>query len=159
MPRRTLAPLLLFAACATPAPTPTPPPSPWDRVAFLTGCWRSDDGRQVSEEIWTPPHGTTNGGTMYGQNRSLRAGKLGFFELLTIERRGDDLVYVARPSGRGATEFTLTDSGPGYVVFANPAHDFPKRICYRLENDDLRATIDDGTDGGKQQTFHWRVVR
>lgn len=154
-------PLLLPTAvlAALPSGCATPPRAagePCTQVAFLIGCWRSVDGDRVTEEVWTPPHGDT----MYGQNRTLRGGELRAFELLTIEPRGADLVYVARPQGGAPTEFRLVAHAPGDATFANPEHDFPKRIRYRrLADGALEATVDDGTDGGQRLTFRWLPVR
>lgn len=46
---------------------------------------------------------------------------------------GNGIVYLASPGGRcPATLFRLETLKGEYVVFANPAHDFPQRIEYRL---------------------------
>ena len=132
------------------------PTSPWSKVAFLTGCWRQTAGGTTQEEVWTPVHGNS----MYGQNRVLRDGKMRFFELLRIDRRDDDLIYVAMPAARSVTSFKLTASTATSVTFTNPEHDFPKRIKYWLDSDgDLRAVADDGTDASKKkQEFRWQRV-
>lgn len=128
--------------------------APAHPAAFLLGCWRNVDGAETSEEIWCGPFD----GVLYGQNRTLRGGKLVAFELLTIEQRGDALVYVARPNGRGATEFTMTAHDGTSITFENPAHDYPKRIRYRLSGAELEAAIDDGKDG-RLMGFGWQSVR
>jgi len=145
--------LLTLTACEAPGAPPGSPAAAHP-AAFFAGCWRRTDGAEVSEEVWTIPHG----GVMYGQNRTLRGDALLDFELLTIERRGDDWVYVARPGGRRATEFRMTACGPHFVTFENPGHDYPKRIRYRRAGDTLEALIDDGRDG-HTTAFGWRAVR
>jgi len=110
------------------------PISPWDKVAFLAGCWRQQSGESMQEEIWTPAHGNS----MYGQNRLIKDGKLRFFELLRIDRRGDDLVYIAMPAARSVTSFELTASTKTSVTFTNPEHDFPNTLIYeRTKSDEL----------------------
>ena len=43
------------------------------------------------------------------------------------------------------------------VVFANPSHDFPKRVIYaRPDADTLHARVDDGRDDGKALEWTWR---
>jgi len=149
----SLSALVILAACHATAPVAD---DPWQPVRFLAGCWRSVSDGNTTEEVWTPPYD----GTMYGQNRTLRGQKMVFFELLLIERRGADLVYVARPGGRTGTDFKLTAADTNSVTFANPAHDFPKRIRYWLGEDGaLLAAVDDGTDAGKRLDFSWRPVR
>ena len=54
----------------------------------------------------------------------------------------------------------LSSFGDGEVVFANPEHDFPKRISYhRLEGGGLSAVVDDGSVDGKRLAFAWQRVR
>ena len=129
----------------------------WRELAFLVGCWRHERGDEVSEEIWAGPFGDT----MYGQNRLLRRGELVFFELLTIERRADGFVYVARPNGRSPTTFELVRAGAGEAEFVNAQHDFPQRIHYRGTGDTLRATagtLDEAASSRETQSFEWRRV-
>lgn len=101
---------------------------------------------------------------MYGQNRATQRGQMVFFELLTIELRGDQLVYIAQPRGGKPTEFAMTthafESGGTSVTFENPKHDFPKRIRYsRNAKGELSARVDGGTDEGKHLDFLWQPVR
>src|SRR5690606_28527963 len=158
MLRLALFALIALSACQTPPPEATV--DAWQPVRFLTGCWRSQDGSESSLETWTPPHGDA----MYGQNRSMNAGRMVFFELLTIARQGDSFVYIAQPRGGKPTEFAMTSSKTGAdgtsVTFANPQHDFPIRIRYTLHaQGTLSARVDDGTDTVKHLTFEWQPVR
>ncbi|MFK7742998.1 MAG: DUF6265 family protein [Planctomycetota bacterium] len=131
-------------------------------ATFLVGCWLDASGtsKSTSVEVWSEPHA----GTMYGQGRTMRGTDLIFFELLSIEQRGDKLALVARPRGGEATEFamtghTATSSGGRSITFANPQHDFPRRIRYERDGDSLQAIADDGTDSGKRAVFNWRRAR
>jgi hypothetical protein len=121
-------------------------------AAFIIGAWRSKSGDSVQEEIWTPAYD----GTMYGTGRFVQGGRMTFFELLRIEQRNEDLIYLAQPGGRKPTEFKMTEKGTQSVTFTNPDHDFPKRIRYWIdEKGKLNAVVDDGTDKGKRQAFQW----
>ena len=129
MLRTTLLGLLLLTACQS---TPSTVDPEWQPLHFLVGAWRSlEDNGGSTLEVWTEPHGMT----MYGQNRTIARGQMVFFELLSIEQRGDGFVYVARPRGGDATEFPLTASGENSATFVNNDHDFPKRIHYQLSPD------------------------
>jgi len=148
-----LASLSLFA-CAAPQPAAAPLPS---GVAahigdanWITGVWREARAELRVEEFWTPPAG----GQMLGAGRGLRGGKLEFFEHLRIEERGSTLVYVALPFGTGATEFVLRSRTPHEMLFENLAHDYPKRIRYRLESDGTLVTRIEG-DGGSGEEWHF----
>jgi hypothetical protein len=159
--RPVLAALLLVAGCAH-QPLITTPELESVPERVLVGCWRSEEEGTRTVEVWTPFHGDV----MYGQNLALEddadggGERLVFFELLRVERRGDGLVYVARPGGGGAVEFLLAAHDERSLTFAAPDHDFPKRIRYVRDGADaLRAIVDDGTDDGQRLTFAWRAVR
>jgi len=64
---------------------------------------------------------------------------------------------VARPRGGAPTEFLLVEITPyDRVVFANPQHDFPKRIIYERRGDELLARVDDGSDDGEGEDYEYR---
>jgi hypothetical protein len=78
----------------------------------------------------------------------MRGGRLVSHELMIIRARDGQLVFEAHPSGQPAAEFPATTIGPRQVVFENPAHDFPQRISYERQQDELKATLE-GKDAGK----------
>jgi hypothetical protein len=55
-------------------------------------------------------------------------GKPTEFEFLRIENRNGVPTYVARPGGKPPTPFASSSATADAVTFANPQHDFPKRI-------------------------------
>ncbi len=120
-------------------------------LAWLTGHWASEEQGTRTEEAWLAPAG----GIMLAVNRSVRASGGAEFEFLRIEQRKDELVYVASPGGRGATEFPLADLGAGFVLFENPAHDFPKAIRYELTKDGVLRVRVSGEAGGEEQAMEW----
>jgi hypothetical protein len=52
--------------------------------------------------------------------------------------------------------FKLSECGEGLAVFTNPAHDFPRRLEYRLAGDALSVQVSDGTEGGKGFTLNFK---
>ena len=110
-----------------------------DDLAWMTGHW--SDGKV--EEIWIAPKGNL----MLGMARTVRANGKASFEFLRIAKTEDGIAYIAQPGGQPPTSFKLVESKPGRVVFANPEHDFPKRIVYELRDGKLCARTDDGKDG------------
>ena len=83
---------------------------------------------------------------MLGLSPFLREGVTVSHEFSRLEARGDGLVLTAKPSGQTPTPFTLSDAGPGRVVFENLEHDFPVRVIYRRNQTGLVARIE-GRDG------------
>jgi hypothetical protein len=126
--------------------------------AFLAGTWRTaPENGAWTEEFWTTP----SGGAMLGGSRTIGPGpdgaeRLKFFEFLRIEATPDAVVYYGAPGGRSPpTPFRMVERSATRIAFENPAHDFPKRISYWLDDTGrLHASV-----GGLQQeaadTQHW----
>ena len=119
----------------------------------MAGSWTGVDRRGVAmEEHWTAPKGNS----MIGIHRDAGKGRTLLFEFLRIEQQGDQIVYLSMPNGRSpATPFPLKEVSGTRVVFENPTHDFPQRIIYWKEGNDLRARIE-GTLNGKAGSDEWR---
>ena len=112
---------------------------------WMSGCWAlagQDDG---SVEQWSRPAGTT----MLGFNRVVSDGKTVAFEYLRIIEDEDvGLVLIASPSGQETASFSLLNMSDNKVVFANPKHDFPQRIIFRLDDQGkLFGRIEGAIDG------------
>jgi hypothetical protein len=150
-------PALLLAMCALPfsvspgAPAQAAPKASalaLEDVAWLAGHWREQAEGAVTEELWMPPRG----GVMLGLNRGLQGERKASFEYLRLETDAQGVVYQASPGGAAPTPFRLTAADASHAVFENPAHDFPKRIEYRLAGDVLTASIA-GDQPGPSWTF------
>ena len=126
----------------------TSPPAP--DLSWLTGRWLVESGDASQEEIW----GEQRGGLMLGVNRTMRGDRAVAFEYLRITS-GESVEYCAQPGGAAATCFELADHDAGWAVFENPEHDYPQRIAYRLEGDQLTATLSD-ISGGQVMSWTWR---
>ncbi|HEX7114641.1 MAG TPA: DUF6265 family protein, partial [Steroidobacter sp.] len=142
IPRTIVLPVLLFGATAS-AGSPL-------SLDWMAGQWCNRHGSEFSEEHWFP----NRGGLMLGVNRSVSEDGT-TFEFLRIEFTGERARFVAQPGGAPPTTFELASSGPHEVSFANPQHDFPKRIFYKRDRETLIARIDDGTDNGQAIEFRW----
>ena len=112
---------------------------------WLAGCWASETGERGSGEHWTAPAG----GTVLGMSRTVRDGRTVAHEFLRIATAdGGSLTLTAQPSGQAQAVFELERLGDREVAFANPRHDFPQRIVYRLDAGGvLRASIEGPRDG------------
>lgn len=144
-----------LAACGgagerTPTTDRGDPGDPLAGLAWLSGTWVSFEDAVRSEEVWTAPAGAT----MFGINRTVRAGRTVHYEWLKIERRADGIYYVASPQGQTTADFRLTSAREGQAVFENPAHDFPQRIEYRRTGDSLVARVS-GTD--RVEEWSWTL--
>lgn len=121
-------------------------------LAWLAGSWTGTARGIEMEEHWTAPKGNS----MVGLHRDVGKGRTLVFEFLRIEQQGDQIVYLSMPNGRSpATPFPLKEVSGTRVVFENPTHDFPQRIIYWKDGNDLRARIE-GTQNGKTGGEEWR---
>jgi len=101
-----------------------------DQLSWLAGKWEGEEDGVFMEEVWLD----ARGGLMLGLHRDSRPGAAAFFEYLRIEERTDGLVYLASPRGQPATEFTAVELSDSLAVFQNPAHDYPQKISYRVDD-------------------------
>jgi uncharacterized protein DUF6265 len=131
----------------------TPAPGPLHDLGWLSGCWQGRDGDMIVEETWTDPCADRMLAT--GRTVDAATGRTAFFEFLRIEARGDRLVYIALPRGRGETAFPATKVEAHRLRFENPEHDDPKVIEYRLEADGTLVTRVEGT---RVEEIHLRRV-
>ena len=105
----------------------------------MTGSWVGTSQGVEMEEHWTAP----KGGSMIGMHRDVARGRTISFEFLRIEVQKEQIVYLSMPNGRSpATPFPLKEVSGTRVVFENPAHDFPQRIIYWKDGNDLLARIE-----------------
>lgn len=148
--------LLLVSACASTPRTAAPPASLHgvESLSWMSGVWIHEDGESRAEEYWTPPLG----GMMLGAGRELKHGRTSFFEHLRIEEQGDDLVYVAMPMGKAGVPFRLVSQTESSAAFENPEHDFPRRILYRAEGEDVLVARIEG-EGGPPEEWRFRRAR
>ena len=123
------------------------------QVAWLAGCWQADGGEAGSVEQWMAPAG----GAMLGMGRTVKAGRMSTFEFMQIREAatGGGIEFHAMPAGQAPATFPAKAVSAGEVTFENPAHDFPQRIVYWKDGNDLRARIE-GTMNGKPGSEEWR---
>ena len=120
---------------------------------FLLGAWQGEHKTNTLEERWWQVHPDL----MVGLSRTLKDGQEIFREHLQILRAEARLVYTAWPAGQEMTPFTSPTAGANAVLFENPAHDFPRKIQYRRQDQALTATISGVQDGKPlSREFRWK---
>ena len=124
-----------------------------DELSWMSGCWRQEAAGRVADEMWMAPAG----GVMLGVNRTVASGRTVSYEFMRIHDDGG-LTFTAKPSGQNEASFKMLKRGAREIVFENPAHDFPQRVMYRLENDTLIGRIE-GTQNGKSRSVDYPMRR
>lgn len=111
----------------------------------ILGCWTSMEEKKM--ECWGK-----RGDTLYGEGLALQDMGAGVMDTVlweTFKLYSEEGVrkYVSNVQGQDPVTFTETDPW----VFENPAHDFPKRIEYKLTSSgDLAVAV-----GEEEQAFVW----
>jgi hypothetical protein len=117
-------------------------------MQWLLGEWLADGDRTAWREIWTAISPETWEGRGIEASKS-DPGKRSTEELRLVEM-GGSVFYLAKVARNELPiPFRLVECGAGRLVFANPAHDFPRRLEYERQADGrLRVRISDGADKG-----------
>ncbi len=107
---------------------------------FLQGTWKMEN--KDTYEHWD----LLNDQTMKGFSYKLKNGKMEISEYLDISNAANKVIYTAtvlhQNQGKGVV-FTLTKSDSTFI-FANPGHDFPKKITYKpLSNNEIWVEVSD----------------
>ena len=118
-------------------------------LAWLVGYWLAEEGDRREVEHWK-----ADGDALRGRNESWRGGELVHHERLQIVKHGETVVYRADPATQAGHEFPLVEHAEGVVRFEDPAHDWPQRIVYTRQGDELTATVSGG-EGNKSRTAVW----
>jgi hypothetical protein len=145
----------MLVVLANLAPAGETPETTVDELAWLAGTWTSEQRGVAMEEHWTEPRG----GIMLGLHRDLPPGKKAFFEFLRIEETPGGLVYHASPRGAPATAFRMIALEKHKVIFENPDHDYPKRILYWLDDEDVLHARIEGDRPEQASEWRWRRAR
>ena len=119
-----------------------------DDLTWMSGHWAATIDGVEMDEVWLAPRG----GLLVGMHRDISK-KRTSFEFQRIAETKDGIVYLAQPSGQPPTPFRLAESSANRVVFANPEHDFPKRIIYWLKDGQLCARVEG--DGESAEQWCW----
>jgi len=139
--------LVFVVACGSAKPggepgRPHPPKQPSSELSqalipldWWLGTWESAHGSE---------HWVAASGAIYG----IGLANEGTFEVMIVDdgdgpgKPDGKLRFLAMPGGRGSTQFALATLAASAVTFANPAHDFPKTISYRVAPaNGLAATV------------------
>lgn len=110
-------------------------PADLANFAFLTGTWQGEMNGEFVEEVWSE----AQGGAMMGMFRWLHAsGTPRMYELLTINRQGDDVFLRLRHFNAAMVAWEEKDA-PVVLKLATPgAEDKAGRAVFENVSDDAR---------------------
>jgi hypothetical protein len=152
---RAAAMLLAVATFAWSAPLGQAPETASDLPRWLAGCWSGGAGNERFHERWT----SADPATLLGVGYTVTKERLTSFEYFRIVMQDGHAVYIAQPGGVPATEFSAASVTSTEATFENLAHDFPKRVSYRLvDATHLLAWIDGGPSSPRRIEFAMQRV-
>jgi len=113
---------------------------------FLVGTWKRENKEQF--EVWEKNNPTELNGYSY----RIKDNQKTITETLVIKKIGDQFVFEATvpDQNEGRTvQFVLNTELDSVFLFENDKHDFPKKIQYKILNDNqLKVTVSGDDDSG-----------
>lgn len=117
---------------------------------WLLGTWTQQSEQGILEETWT----SANDSTLAGTSFFIKDKDTLHHETILLQEKDNNLLYIATIKGENEDEavtFPLTSSTDNTLIFENPKHDYPQKIMYSYNKNQLTATIS-GIQFGKKST-------
>jgi hypothetical protein len=116
---------------------------------WMLGNWQSKTAQSIVTENWLSAGGNsmTGLGTTVSLNGSVAGAS--FVESLGVIQMAGEVFYLAKPQqNKVPVAFKLVECSDNYLKFANPLHDFPQTIEYRLHSPNRMVAL---VVGGSKQ--------
>lgn len=143
--------LLALTLCfCSPKPTVTIADLDW-----IIGTRSTPQDNMLIYESWSK----TNDELLSGKSYYTENSDTMLLETIEIKQRDNEIYYCPAVSNQNegkAIEFKLTSKNPNELIFENPEHDFPKKIVYIKEGDNINAWIE---GDGKKVSFYMNNIK
>lgn len=132
----------------------------FNRLKALVGTWVRQTSAGPGYEEWV----IGNDDNLRGREYRVAGGDTIVRERVNLARKQQQVVYAVTgsdPREPLPVAFFLVEAGRKRFVFANPTHDFPKRIVYEFRGtDSLHAWIDGGEkDADTRVDYYYRRMK
>ena len=110
------------------------------KLTWLVGKWNRTNAKagESGYETWEK----VNALKLTGKGVTLKEAQVVFLEHLELSIRGSDIVYAVRlKEEKTPIFFKLTEINKDGFTCENPQHDFPKKIVYKREGENVKAII------------------
>ena len=97
-------------------------------------------------------------GEAIGMSRTVEGGRMTSYEFMRIADIEGKVQLFAQPGGEPPTAFARTDGGKDWIRFENKQHDYPQRIEYKREGENLTAEIGGPGAEGKEEVISYRYA-
>jgi len=139
---------LLIIACSQ-KPTVTIADLDW-----IIGTRSSQQDQMLIYESWSK----TSDELLTGKSYYTENGDTMLLETIEIKQIDGEIFYCPAVSNQNdgqAIEFKLTSKKPNELIFENPEHDFPKKIVYIKDGNNINAWIE---GEGKKVPFYMTKI-
>ncbi len=125
----------------------SPPPVDLADLAWIAGDWVGHEGDSFIQEQWSVPEGPN----MIGMFRLIQAGKVGFYEFMTITRDSSATVLRIKHFDPGlvgweekadSVVFRLVEIGDQRAIFETEKDGNPERLVYERSQDEFVITLE-----------------
>ena len=125
-----------------------------NELDWLIGTRSTEQNGQIIYESWVK----TNDQLLSGKSFFVENNDTNILETIEIKIIDNETFYCPAVSNQNegkAIEFKLTSDNPNKLIFENPDHDFPKKIVYIKEGNNINAWIE---GNGKKIPFHMKGI-
>jgi hypothetical protein len=123
-------------------------------LKWLLGDWQVTNENTIVKESWKQVSNKTFEGS--GQSIDRKTGKIKFSESMRIVAMSDNIFYLAKvKENKFPVSFQLTMCDNKLALFENPEHDFPKKLGFYMDKDDLVVDVLGKDDKG--YTIHYKA--
>ncbi|HEY5822722.1 MAG TPA: DUF6265 family protein [Cyclobacteriaceae bacterium] len=131
--------LFLITSCSYSVIAQSVTEKDFSKLSWLEGSWKRTNAKpgRTASENWKKG----NSNEWIGIGVSLKEQDTSFVEKLKILVKDNAIYYVADVAeNKGPVYFKFTELTSDGFVCENPDHDFPRKISYKKEGNNLKAT-------------------
>lgn len=125
-----------------------------NELDWLIGSRSTEQNGQIIYESWVK----TNDQLLSGKSFFVENNDTNILETIEIKIIDNETFYcpaVVDQNDGESVLFKLTSTDPTKLVFENAQHDFPKKICYYQEGNNINASIE---GNGKKIPFYMKGI-
>ncbi len=114
------------------------------QLSNLTGSWKMKTPKGILFEQWQKQ----NDSTLSNKSFKVNGADTTMLEQVMLNFQNGSVTYNPTLPDQEAVSFKLVEIKDGQYIFENKTHDFPQRIIYKIDKNQLAVTINGNTPKG-----------
>jgi hypothetical protein len=110
----------------------------------LTGSWKMKTSKGILFEQWQKK----NDSTLSNKSFRVNGADTTMLEQVMLNFQNGSVTYYPNLPDQEAVSFKLVEIKDGQYIFENKTHDFPQRIIYKIDKNQLAVSINGNTPKG-----------